>query len=147
MRNSVTARMRTEKKEWEQKKLNNAEHNSSTLWRNVKSWLNWGNSGPPTKLFQDGVMITSPARLAGAMNSFFVTKVNLLQEQIPQAVTDPLAKLREVMQHRRCTFSLRSVSPDDVSKTIAGLKNSKSTGIDFIDTWVIKLVASSYCQP
>ena len=37
---------------------------------------------------------------------------------------------------------LKTVSPDDVLKVVNGLKNSKSTGTDNIDTWVIKLVAS-----
>lgn len=34
------------------------------------------------------------------------------------------------------------MSPEEVSEIIAGLKNTKSTGMDFIDTWVVKLVAS-----
>ena len=45
------------------------------------------------------------------------------------------------MQGRQCSFSLRSVKPEEVSKIISGLKNSKSAGTDFINTWVIKLVA------
>ena len=36
---------------------------------------------------------------------------------------------------------MQPVSPEEVKKIIAGLKNSKSTGTDFIETWIIKLVA------
>ena len=35
----------------------------------------------------------------------------------------------------------RPVTPDEVTEIIAGLKNTKSTGMDFIDTWVVKLIA------
>ena len=37
---------------------------------------------------------------------------------------------------------MQPVSPEEVKKIIAGLKNSKSTGTDFIETWIIKLVAT-----
>ena len=141
LRNATTAKVRAEKRAWEQNKLDSALHNSSTIWSSVKSWLSWGNSGPPTKLFINGEMLTSPARLAGAMNTFFLTKVSLLRDRIPAPATDPLAKLREAMHDRQCTFSIRPVKPEEVAKIISELKNSKSTGADYINTWVIKLVA------
>ena len=43
------------------------------------------------------------------------------------------------MMSRQCSFSLNSVSHREVLKLISGLKNSKSTGVDLIDTWVFKL--------
>ena len=141
LRNTATSKMRSEKRNWEQQKLDNAQQDLGTLWGNVKTWLSWGNSGPPTKLFMNGEMLSSPARLSGAMNNFFITKVNLLRDRIPATEADPLVKLREIMQDRQCSFSLRPVTPQEVEKLIASLKNSKSTGVDYIDTWVIKLVA------
>ena len=36
---------------------------------------------------------------------------------------------------------LRPIHPDEVSEIIKGLKNSKSTGTDFISTWIVKLVS------
>ena len=142
LRNSATARMRTEKKSWEKQKLDKSQHSSSTLWKNVKSWLSWGDSGPPSKLFHNGIIINKPARLATIMNDFFINKVRDLRGRIPAAASDPLIKLREVLQDRQCTFTLKAVSPEEVSEIIAGLKNTKSTGMDFIDTWVVKLVSN-----
>ena len=142
LRNTATARMRSEKKSWEREKLDKAQHSSSTLWKNVKSWLSWGDSGPPSKLFHNGEMVTKPARLANIMNNYFIDKVAQLRGRIPNDEADPLAKLREVLQDRHCSFTLRPVTPDEVTEIIAGLKNTKSTGMDFIDTWVVKLIAS-----
>ena len=141
LRNTATSILKSEKREWEKHKLNGANHNPETIWRNVKSWLSWGNSGPPSKLFIGGEMLTSPSRVSDAMNNFFINKVRLLRGKIPVAGEDPLHKLRESMKNRSCSFSIRPVSPSEVEKVIRNLKNSKSTGTDFIDTWVIKLVA------
>ena len=45
------------------------------------------------------------------------------------------------MRERQCSFTLRPVTPEEVEKIIANLKNSKSTGLDYIDTSVIKLAS------
>jgi hypothetical protein len=87
------------------------------------------------------MIITSPARLAWTMNDFFIRKVTELRARIPHSETDPMGKLKDVLRTRHCTFGLRPVTPDEVSKIIQNLKNSKSTGTDFINTWTLKLVS------
>ena len=131
LRNVITSRVRAEKRAWEQNKLDGSHQDPGATWSTVKSWLSWGSTGPPTKLFVNGEMVTSPSRLAGAMNDFFLTKVRQLREKIPTSNMDPLAKLRQSMQSRNCTFTLRPVRPEQ-----AGLRNSKSSGPDH---WVIKM--------
>ena len=76
------------------------------------------------------------------MNEFFINKVNQLRDRISVADSDPLEKLREFLQDKNCTFSLKPVSPEEVNEIVTGLKNTKSTGMDFIDTWVVKLIQS-----
>ena len=53
---------------------------------------------------------------------------------------DPLAKLRETMVNRRCSFNIKLVTEQDVLKIITSLNNTSSTGVDFIDAQTIKLV-------
>ena len=81
------------------------------------------------------------------MNSFFMDKVAGLREKIPKSRIDPLRKLREIMTDRHCEFSLHAVHPEDVLKIIKALKNSKSTGTNYIDTFIIKLVAQDILAP
>ena len=147
LRNQATATMRQEKKVWERRKLNSNQQDPSKLWKNVKSWLSWNNSGPPTRLSHNGRLVSSPAGIAGVMNSFFLGKVEGLREGIPDSTTDPLLKLREAMEDRQCSFSLCTVTPEEVFKVLKSLKNSKSTGTDNIDTYVIKLVAPELVAP
>ena len=44
------------------------------------------------------------------------------------------------MKNRSSVFSLSCVHPDTVRKIILGLKNSKASGVDNVDTYIIKLV-------
>ena len=75
------------------------------------------------------------------MNNFFINKVRLLRQRIPPVQTDPLSKLREAFRDRTCTMRFQPVKPEEVLKIISGLKNSKSTVTDYLDTAVLKLVA------
>ena len=43
------------------------------------------------------------------------------------------------MKNRTCTFKLKTVHPDVLDKIIKNLKKSNSTGVDYIDTYIIKL--------
>ena len=78
--------------------------------------------------------------VANCQNKFFVDKVSKIRESMPAPLSDPLAKLRALMFNRSCYFSLQAVHPDEVAKLIKELKNSKSVGLDSIDTGVIKLI-------
>ena len=142
LRNSVTSRMRQERASWEKQRLNYAENSSTNLWKNIKGWLNWKSSGPPTQLFSDGSLINTPEGLATTMNRFFINKVNRLRQGIPVNNSDPLKILRETMRNRSCNFTLSPVHPDEILKIIQNLKNSKSSGLDCLDTYIIKLVSS-----
>ena len=57
---------------------------------------------------------------------------------------DPTANLRNLLNRRPHPriegLSLSSVSPDNINKIIKGLKNSKSCGLDNLDTFIIKLI-------
>ena len=116
--------MKFEKKEWEHKKLDSTHNDPSSLWMNVKTWLDWNNSCTPTQLFHDGKLVNSPAGDAGTMNPFFINKVQLLRQNISSAQIYPLSKLRETLKTRPCTMEFQPVSPDELKKLISGLKNS-----------------------
>ena len=66
----------------------------------------------------------------------------MLRASITDSDCDPLYKLRESMRGRDCSLRFKAVSPVEIKKIIARLKNSKSTGTDNIDTRTIKMIAS-----
>ena len=140
LRNYATSCIKRAKKAWETSQLDSFSNNATNLWRNVKGWMGWKNSGPPTQLFYEGKMVTSPLELAKTMNSFFISKVQKLQEKLPLTRNDPLKNLKNIMATRTCSFSLKAVHPDEVLEIVNNLKNSKSTGLDDIDTGTLKLI-------
>ena len=141
VRNQVTSMLRQDKKTWERDQLDLVQNSSSDVWKTVKGWLGWGSVGTPTQLFWEGKMVTSPIGLATAMNDFFLAKINGLRNGIPPTTGDPTKKLREAMRVRKCTFQMKKVKESDVLKIIKQLKNSSATGIDYIDTRTLKLIA------
>ena len=66
-----------------------------------------------------------------------------MRKKIPDSQEDPMSKLTEAMKGRQCEFSFTAVTQEEVLKVVRSLKNSKSTGTDFIDTFVIKLISTS----
>ena len=141
LRNQVTARSRAEEKEWQRQKLDHTKNSSTEMWKRVKGWLGWGGGGPPTQLFSDGKIISSPAGLGSVMNKFFIDKIRRLRSTIPIVISDPLARMKEAMRNRQCSFKLKPVNEADVLKIIGSLKNSSATGVDHIDTSTVKLAA------
>ena len=121
-------------------KLNEFGSDSSTVWENLKNWLGWRKGGPPTKLMENGTLQSKPKDIARIMNEFFITKVRNLRQEIPQTNEDPLILVRGLMRSRRCSFAIKPVHPDEISKIISALKSTQSCGVDNVDSRVIKLV-------
>ena len=140
IRNSATNVIKNAKKVWESKQLNYFGNNAKDLWRNLKSWMRWKNTGPPTQLFYKGKLVTSPYELASSMNSFFIQKVKHLQKRIPLPNGNPLEHLQRAMSTRSCSLKFEQVHPEQILKIVQNLKNSKATGLDDIDTSTLKLV-------
>ena len=141
LRNQVTGKGREDKKNWEENKLDPKENSSTDVWKTVKGWLGWGTSGTPTQLFWEGRLVTSPRGICTTMNKFFIDKIRRLRNNIPALTADPLKRLKEAMRSRQCSFKLAAVQETDVLKYIKSLKNSPATGVDYIDTRTVKLIA------
>ena len=115
--------------------------NSSTCWKNILGWLGWSSSGSPTMLYHGHRVETSPNKMANIMNNFYVNKVANIRAALPPPSEDPLARLRALMAGSTAPeFSLLPVHPDTIHWIIKNLKNSKASGWDNIDTYIIKLI-------
>ena len=79
-------------------------------------------------------------KIAKIMNEFYINKVKNIQKRLPVSLSDPLLMLKQNMESSTSVFTLETVSPDHVKRIICQLRNSKSTGTDNIDTYIIKLV-------
>ena len=142
LRNDLSVVKKKEKLEWQKLKLEACEESGDygKLWKNILGWLNWSSASSPTKLSHNGNLETSPSKMAELQNQYYIDKVKSIRQNMPAQQRDPLSTLRQRMQGQSSTFSPDPVSPDQVSKIITSLKNSKASGIDMVDTYVLKLV-------
>ena len=121
-RNSVNSILKSEKKRWQQTKLENFGNDSSSVWKNLKLWLGWSKGGPPTRLIQNGRIITRPRDLAETMNKYFINKIKLLREKLPTNLGNPLDLVSKLMRNRKTSFQFKPVHPDEIDKIITNLK-------------------------
>jgi hypothetical protein len=140
IRNRVVDSSRRDRKLWEQEKLRSDGRSPAEVWKGVKGVLGWDDSGPPTRLFHEGVFVNTPKGLAKTMNKYFWTKIEKLRKGIPNSTKDPLRSVRESMRGRTCKFQFRSVTEEEIKKTILAMKTSTATGIDWIDSNCLKVV-------
>ena len=140
LRNRINSILKNEKCAWQSSRLENCTSTSDT-WRTVKNWLGWKTGGPPTKLVIEGELKSKPKELADCMNNFVVNKVTNLRNTIPPCRQDPLDRVKEIMKSRTCSFKLESVHPDEIKEIINDMKNSKSCGLDNIDSFVLNLAS------
>ena len=106
LRNAVTKKLKTEKKNWQKVKLEQYDNDTGKLWSNVKGLLNWTSVLSPTKLFHEGVIETSPRKLASIMNEFFVNKVITIRQNLPISNKNPLEKLRQLRKKTKDQLSV-----------------------------------------
>ena len=139
VRNRITSQLRLDERAWQAKKLNEVEGSSAGSWKAVKGILGWSSSGPPTKLFHNGLMQTKSLQIANCQNNFFIEKVKKIKRELPKSAMDPLHLLRKLMRNRTCSFKFKPVQPEKVEEMISQLSNSSSFGLDNIDTYCIKL--------
>ena len=139
LRNYITNNLKNEKKNWQEQKIKTFGGDTSSIWKNIKTWLGWTSGGPPTKLMKDGLLYTKPKDMAMVMNDYFVTKVRKLRENLVHNPGDPLELIRRLMSNRKCSMKIECVHPDQVLRIISNMKSSSSCGIDSIDSRIIKL--------
>ena len=145
MRNEVTSCLRKDKVEWEQRKLKSCEDSADTgkLWKNILGWLGWNSTCSPSKLLNQGNLETSPLRMAEIQNEYYIRKVHTIRNGLKIVDRDPLDTIRSLLEGNEASFSTQAVTPDQVDKIISKLKNSKSSGLDNIDTYILKLAKNA----
>ena len=141
LRNQALASLRADRSRWEAAKLNSS-NSPADVWRTAKDIVGWNNSGPPTQLYVNGKHMTSPKAIASEMNRFFINKQKRIISEIPIGDADPLIRLRERMEGRQGSFKFHEVSEEEVLKLINCIKNSSSTGVDWIDNQCLKIAAA-----
>ena len=97
----------------------------------------------PTQIKVDDTVVHNPKNMADAFNNIFLKKVEKIRSKInlvPKIY--PVQRLKNWLSRFPAEipdFSLKEISKEDLRKIIKKMNGSRSHGIDFIDSFSLKL--------
>ena len=91
IRNEVTGMQRNDKQEWKKQSLRSCKGDHGKIWKNVLGWVKDSAGGPPSKLYNNGMVESSPKMPADIMNNFNINKIKTFRMNLPPPSADPLA--------------------------------------------------------
>lgn len=147
LRNKIKQINETEKKVYYGNKFGEAseENNSAKMWGLTYEILGSKSNLSPTQLNIDGRTCSNPKIMANEFNKIFINKVkNLRNKAAHPVIIDPAVRLRQWLDRRNLPipeFTFRKISEEEFQKYIKRLKGNKSSGIDQIDSYLLKLAA------
>ena len=109
------------------------------VWANLFWWslqaTSWG-----------GILITKAATMATKINEFFIKKVQDIRSGIP-FLPSKFDKCYALMKDRKMELELHHIPVYKVLNILKSMKNSKSTGIDTLDSYSLKIAADVVVHP
>ena len=147
VRNKVSNRVRYEENNYKSEIFTKNLDSPSNIWRLAKSFMDWRQAGgPPHQLVINSKLITKASIIATEMNTYFIKKVQMIREGI-SFLGNQFTMCKEIMASKRCKLNIRYVSVQKVNKLLKKLKNSKSTSLDELDNFCVKLAADIIDKP
>ena len=96
---------------------------------------------------QNKITISSEEDLAETFNHYFPSKVANIEKEIPIYNINPASKLKESLKDRNLKFGLGQVTKTQVKKAIKGVRSKTSSGVDFINTKILKMSSEVIAAP
>ena len=145
-RNKINNKKKYEEKLYKSEKMSEVADSPDIVWKTAKSFMGWKTQGTPNQLKVDNQLVTSAKKIAQYMNEYFINKVQVIRDGMRE-VTFSLAKVHDIMLNKTCKMKLNHVSVTKVKKVLKSLSNSRSTGVDELDNFSVKLAAESISEP
>ena len=146
LRNQINNRKRYEEQKFKTDKMTEVADSPDLLWKSAKSFMGWKKQGTPTQINFGNQLVTSSKMIAKAMNEYFINKVVTIRSAMASVAIN-LSKVHDIMLNKRCKMKLNHVSVLKVKKVLNSLSNSRSTGIDELDNFSVKLASEFIAQP
>ena len=146
MRNKVNNIKNNEEQKFKSSKISEDLDSPSKLWASAKSFMGWKSSGTPNMLEVDNKLETKASRIAQLMNRFFIEKVVNIRNGM-RKVAEKLGECTSLMVGNSCSLDLSHVTVDKVRKLLKNLKGSRSTSVDELDSYAVKLSSDYIAEP
>ena len=147
LRDSINNRKKFEERNFKAQKVGQNLDSPANIWRTAKGFMDWESSGgPPSQLNVDNNLITKAGSIATKMNEFVIQKVTKIRNSIP-FLTNTFEKCKSMMEDKSCKLALSHVTIKKVNELLKSLKNTRSTSIDELDNFCIKISADIIDKP
>ena len=146
LRNKINNLKRSDEDVYKRERIQENLQDSAKVWKTTKTFMNWKTPGTPTQLEESGLLITSAAKISQVMNTFFIDKVRAIRENMAKVAIN-LTPCKQIMQNKRCSLSLSHITEDKVKELLSSLSNSRSTAIDELDNYSVKIAAPVIAGP
>ena len=146
VRNNINNIKKNEEHNFKKNKISENLDNPTATWSTAKSFMGWKSTGTPHQLEVNNVLETKPSRIAKIMNDFFINKIKTIRNNM-FSVQENFVGCLKMMVGKKCSLSLNHVTKDDVKKLLKKLKNTKSTSVDELDNFSVKLAAEYIAEP
>ena len=149
LRNKINLKLPSDEINHYKTKFYQEESSTSATWKNVNDYLQTSKSSfsnSPNIIKHDGQTYTAPRDIANAINDTFIKKVKDLRDQVNDTPDiEPKERLRKFLQKRNediPEFNLKKITKVNMRNLLKKRKGNRSSGIDYIDGFSIKLAAS-----
>ena len=146
LRNKINNKTRNEEHTFIKEKISTSLDSPSATWSTAKTFMDWKSTGTPHQLEVNNVLETKACRIAKLMNEFFIEKVRTIRDSMA-AAPENLSQCLKLMVGKSCSLTLNHVTKDTVKKLLKNLKNSRSTSVDELDNYSVKLAADYIYEP
>ena len=147
LRNKLNNRKKFEENHFKSEKISQNLDSPSKTWQTAKAFMDWESSGgPPGQLSVGGKLITRASLIASEMNEFFLEKVRNIRIGIPH-LGNSFTECKSIMKSKTCKLGLSHVSLSKVNKLLKNLKNTRSTAVDELDNYCVKISADIITRP
>ena len=146
LRNKINNQKKNEERRFKTEKVAEDLDSPEKTWKTAKEFMDWKQQGPPHQLQVNGQLVTKASLIAKYMNEFFIEKVKKIREGIIEVATN-LSVCIEIMSGKTCNVSLKHISLEKIKKLLKKLKNTKSSGVDELDNYCVKISADIIAKP
>ena len=146
LRNAINNKKHVEENEYKKKKIEENIADPGKVWKVTKQFMNWKTVGSPTQLEVGGVLVTSARSIAQEMNNFFINKVKLIKANMSMAAIN-MGQCFRIMENKQCKLHIQHITVLKVEKLLRGLSSSRSTALDELDNYSVKITAPLIAQP
>ena len=143
VRNQVRHRLPKDKPKYYKDRFHDKNMSVKMAWKYAYDLLGKVDNKSPVKINYENKIVANPKALANAFNKIFRDKVDKLREKtMAEPKVDPVIRLNSWLAQRNDPipeFQLRPINIHQLRKIMKKLKPSRSHGLNFIDSFSLKL--------